>query len=237
MHNHIPCLRKAGFGAWWADGHPMNASCALEGHVQTNNRAELAAVLHALRNESRDVHIKTDSAYVLRGCLQHRWAWAAIGWDKVQNADLWKQVHDLLQRRVSSVVLSKVKGHATPKDVAAGRVSARDKHGNDAADCLASAGASSHAAPPLVVREVMHRRAVAKAVQTMMIAVLAARMHSLANNADDNISRASSDSGSCSSNHTSTSISESLTDSSASSSSSSSVQHDLPVHTGTNHPT
>ena len=72
VHNQIPSLRRAGVGAWWADNHPMNVSVPLEGHTQTNNRAELSAVLHVLKHEPRDVHIKTDSEYVLQGCLRHR---------------------------------------------------------------------------------------------------------------------------------------------------------------------
>ena len=156
VHNQIPSLRRAGYGAWWADDHPMNVSLPLAGHTQTNNRAELSAVLHVLQHEPRDVHIKTDSEYVLQGCLRHRFTWAATNWTKVRNADLWQQVHSCLQRRASGVRLSKVKGHATSKDVAKGSVTSRDKHGNDSADSLASLAAMSHAMPAHVVRSFLH---------------------------------------------------------------------------------
>jgi ribonuclease HI len=174
--NQVATLRKAGYGAWWADGHPTNISMALPGHVQTNNRAELAAVLHVLQVEPRKLLIKTDSDYVLKGCLHHRHVWATAGWAGLMNADLWRQVHSHLESRNTVVVFSKVKGHATPEDVAGGLVSARDKHGNDAADALAGKGARSHASSGEHVRYVMHRRSVTKAVQLMMLDILSARM-------------------------------------------------------------
>jgi len=112
VHNQISILRRAGFGAWWADNHELNVSKPLEGYAQTNNRAELAAVLHVLRHEPRDVHIKTDSAYVWQGCLKHRHTWAAAGWRGVHNSDLWLDVHELLQLRGASVLSPRSK--ATP---------------------------------------------------------------------------------------------------------------------------
>ena len=144
VHNQSASLRRAGVGAWWAEGHGSNISELLVGHEQTNNRAELTAVLKVLLSEARPVHIKTDSKYVLDGCLKHRFAWAALKWHHVRNADLWKQVHGLLNMRGDQVRMSKVKGHATIHDVAKGRVSERDKMGNDAADCLAKAAAKAN---------------------------------------------------------------------------------------------
>ena len=82
-----------------------------------------------------------------RGCLRLRFDWAALGWSGIANADLWQQVHALMLDRNDDVTVSKVKGHATPQDVAAGRVSERDKRGNDRADKLATNGAKSHAMP------------------------------------------------------------------------------------------
>ena len=61
------CSRIAGCGAFWADEHPFNADFALFGDEQTNNRAELRAVLYATRIELRPVEIRTDSAYVTDG--------------------------------------------------------------------------------------------------------------------------------------------------------------------------
>ena len=58
---------------------PQQVSMAMDGHLQTNNRAELDAVLDVLNHEPRNVHIKTDSEHVLKGCLVHRFSWAAVG--------------------------------------------------------------------------------------------------------------------------------------------------------------
>ena len=233
--NQIASLRRAGFGAWWADDHPKNFSCALEGQYQTNNRAELAAVLQVLRTELRKVHIKTDSAYVLRGCQRLRFVWAALGWLGILNTDLWQQVHALMLARGDDVAISKVKGHATAQDVAAGRVTQRDKQGNDSADKLATNGAKSNSMPPEHVRDVLHRRSVTKAVQSMMIAILSARMHA-SNRHSDGSSAHSIDSDSDSLLLSSSSC----TESSCSESSSELFEihlTDLAIHSGFDHPT
>jgi ribonuclease HI len=175
MQNQSPALRRAGVGAWWCDGHPKNASKPLDGHTQTNQRAELAAVLYVLEIETRPVHIKSDSKYVVQGVLKHRFAWCALGWSRVANAVLWQKVHALLQSRTSEVTISKVKGHASEQDVRKKKVEWFDKRGNDAADELASAGARQHAVSADEVQRDLARKAVARDVQLMMIDTLCAR--------------------------------------------------------------
>ena len=55
--------------------------------------------------------------------------------------DLWHQLDELIDARPSGTFLiTKVTGHATAADVAAGRAALQDKMGNDAADALAVAG-------------------------------------------------------------------------------------------------
>ena len=110
VHNQRECLRRAGLGAWWADDHENNISEPLPGIAQTNQRAELFAVIRALQIEHRPLHVKTDSKYVLDGCLCHRFAWAALGWRKVKNADLWKQLHALLEDRNCSFTKASLLG-------------------------------------------------------------------------------------------------------------------------------
>ena len=231
IYNQIPSLRRAGFGGWWADNHHMNFSMPLEGDDHTNNRAELSAVLHVLKNEPRPVHIKTDSAYALRGCLVHRFAWFADGWQKVLHADLWKQLHDILQMRGDSVTVSKVKGHATFEDVQKGVVTSRDKHGNDGADSLANSAAESISLPPHMVHEIKHRRAVVRDMQYMMVEILNARMQQIARRSAS-INDSDSDSLHLSS--------RSSTESSSTELSSEHVQIDicdLAIHSGIDHPT
>ena len=119
--------------------------------------------------ESRPVHVKSDSEYVVKGCLRHRFTWAALGWHKVRNADLWQEAHSFLQERRGQVVMFKVKGHATWRDVRHGRVLAADKHGNDKADALATAGAAMHSLSKQFVSEHLTRTKVTYDLQHMMV--------------------------------------------------------------------
>ena len=43
--NQYRALRRAGIGGYWADNHPFNFGVPLETGEQTNNRAEMAAVM------------------------------------------------------------------------------------------------------------------------------------------------------------------------------------------------
>ena len=154
-----------------------------------------------------------------------------------KNTDLWWEVHAILEQRGAAVAFCKVKGHATREDVSSGRVLAADKRGNDAADFLATEGAKSHCLPDDVVRDVKHRRYVARAVQTMMVEVLTARAQHVASLASSNdmASNPSSDSLLVSSSSSSESMSE---DSYSSCSSEAfNVQSSLAIHSGIDHPT
>ena len=104
----------------------------------------------------------TRLSYVYNGCLKLRYVWAATGWSGVENVDLWREVHAILEQRGAAVAFCKVKGHATSKDVLSGRVCAADKHGNNAADFLATEGAKSHCLSANMVRDVTHRRFVTR---------------------------------------------------------------------------
>ena len=66
-------------------------------------------------------------------------------------------------------------GHATSKDFSWGHVTARDKHGHDAADRLAGDGAAAHALPERTVKEVRHSKMVVRDVQLMMVDIWLAR--------------------------------------------------------------
>eukprot|EP00660_Eupelagonema_oceanica_P019406 gene19406-biopygen43710 len=87
----------AGAGIFYGDGNQANTSFRVEG-LATNQRAELAAVLHCLRTEQRPVHIRTDSKYVQLGIELWRHQWRAKGWyqkalknQEIDHADLWQQ--------------------------------------------------------------------------------------------------------------------------------------------------
>ena len=60
-------LRRAGCGIFYADGHPLNFSCLQPGFSQTNQRAELLAIILALRRDNRSLEVRTDSQYCFDG--------------------------------------------------------------------------------------------------------------------------------------------------------------------------
>ena len=66
----------------------------------TNNRMEMSAIIHALKSVSGlkdDVHILTDSVYVIRGCTEWVHGWRRRGWktaegEDVANRDMWEEL-------------------------------------------------------------------------------------------------------------------------------------------------
>eukprot|EP00973_Karenia_brevis_P027466 3788249-Karenia_brevis.AAC.1 len=103
----------------------MNVSEPVTGEIQTNNRAELQAVVKVIQLESRPVELRTDSAYVYNGIMQHMSHWRQAGWRRkgsfISNADLWQELDVFLSGRpATSVRVTKVKGHASCEDVSEG---------------------------------------------------------------------------------------------------------------------
>eukprot|EP00662_Eupelagonemidae_sp_cell21_P015808 gene15808-biopygen88115 len=135
---------RAGAGIFYGVGSKNNRALEVTG-PQTNQRAELRAVLHCLENEPEPMHIKTDSMYVQSGIATYRHRWRAKGWysrpvkcEEIGHADLWHRVDHLLQqRKEGEVVVSWVKGHALPRHINAGMTSEEDIWGNNQADILA----------------------------------------------------------------------------------------------------
>ena len=75
----------------------------------------------------------------------------------------------------TSVVFTKVKGHATGVDVLRGRVDACDKFGNDGADLLAVEGAASHCVAPDILARTHARKNAAQGLHQMMLGIIAQR--------------------------------------------------------------
>ena len=110
----------------------------LPGLAQSNQRAELFAVLVACLRDPRPLDIRSDSEWVCKGVSSWR-TWAAGGWQG-DHADLWNMLVCELSSRACDVSVSWVKGHATSIDVDRGRTTSEDKAGNDCADKLLSRG-------------------------------------------------------------------------------------------------
>lgn len=114
-----------------------NISERLQGEPQTNQRAELTAILRALETigVTQDVEIRTDSKYSIQCVTEWYVNWERNGWKTrdgpVKNKDLVQAIRDRLEERESKGGRTQfiwVKGHDTDL-------------GNIAADRLAVDGA------------------------------------------------------------------------------------------------
>jgi ribonuclease HI len=111
---------------------------ALEGPLQTNQRAELTAILRALQlvHKTQDIEIITDSNYSINCSTVWYKTWYKNGWKtstngEVVNKDIVVDIRKLIDRRDAagaSTDFTWIKGHANDP-------------GNEAADKLAVAGA------------------------------------------------------------------------------------------------
>eukprot|EP00662_Eupelagonemidae_sp_cell21_P057935 gene57935-biopygen70992 len=115
------CLRggrlSAGAGVFYGTGHQANRALPVPGR-QCNARAELVAVLHVLRTEPRPVVVRSDCKYVVDGVNSGRETWRAKAWFRrplegrlIANADLWKELDQLLELRETAFEVKWTKGH------------------------------------------------------------------------------------------------------------------------------
>ena len=126
----------AGYGVYWSDAryHHLNLACRLAGPLQTNNRAELTAILRAIETcpePSKPLRIFTDSQYAMKAVTQWIPTWKRNGWrtstgGDVQNKDLIVSLDHALTSRMPRPSLVYVRAHA-------------GTHGNEMADRYAGA--------------------------------------------------------------------------------------------------
>ncbi|KAJ8132889.1 hypothetical protein O1611_g740 [Lasiodiplodia mahajangana] len=129
----------AGVGVFFGQSDKRNVSERLEGDIQTNQRAELTAVIRALERTKNDAKIRifTDSKYTIDCSINWYRSWVKNNWkkpngDDVLNQDLIKRIRALIDKRDEAgytTLFQWVKGHASSA-------------GNLAADKLAVAGAN-----------------------------------------------------------------------------------------------
>ena len=139
IHTDGACKGNPGPGGWGVLLQSGDHERELfGGEAQTtNNRMELMAVIQALMALKRpcQVEIHLDSEYVRKGITEWVAGWKAKGWrtaskQPVKNADLWKQLDELVHNTEHELSWHWVKGHA-------GHV------GNERADELANRGVNS----------------------------------------------------------------------------------------------
>lgn len=114
---------RGGLGVYFPNDEYKNISMPLSGK-QTNNRAELSAIIQALQtvDTTKNLIIYTDSQYAINGIQ---------GINKInRNADLFTEISDLVALRKSRPRFAWVKGHTGELD------------GNFYADLLAGEGIS-----------------------------------------------------------------------------------------------
>ncbi|POS72489.1 ribonuclease H [Diaporthe helianthi] len=128
----------AGVGVFFGDGDPRNISERLSGMPQTNQRAELTAILRALETVPLDqgVMIWSDSMYAINCVTEWFVRWEKNGWKthkgQVQNRDLVEAVLVKIREREShgtTTLIKWIKGHESSA-------------GNISADKLAVGGAN-----------------------------------------------------------------------------------------------
>ncbi|POR30933.1 Ribonuclease H [Tolypocladium paradoxum] len=123
-------------GSSLANGKAGSRAGRLEGEPQTNQRAELMAMLRALEIAPVDqtVQIVSDSQYSINCVTQWAIGWKKKGWvtatgDKVKNQDIIRAVLDRMEERTRAgggTYFQWVKGHASDRgNVAADRLAVR----------------------------------------------------------------------------------------------------------------
>ena len=124
QHNAI-----SGAGIWIADGHPLNRAFRVPGQEQSNQTAEIAAIVVALQAAPRsaDLTIITDSRYAIQSLTRSLERHEDTAWVGVPNTPWLKAAAYHLRVRSAPTKLKWVKGH-------------NGTTGNEEADKLAAEG-------------------------------------------------------------------------------------------------
>jgi len=121
---------RAGSGIWYGNEDPRNMAIRVPGEKQSNQIAELLAILHATKNTpgNQDLKICSDSRFAIDGLTKYAQNWEAKDWINVRHGDLFKCTTAWMRARTGKTTLKWVKGHSGIE-------------GNEGADRLAAEGA------------------------------------------------------------------------------------------------
>lgn len=133
---------KAGWGVYFPDYNYLSESCRLDGSEQTNNRAELMAIIRAIQlnpDPKAQLHIFTDSQYSINCLTDWQFKWRRNNWKRgkdedVKNKDLIRLCEFEIRKCAHRPIITYVKGHSSNK-------------GNKEADRLAVIGAAMPSIP------------------------------------------------------------------------------------------
>jgi len=127
------CKGNPGIGGWGALISNDKKKLEIAGFslMTTNNEMELMAVLRSLKRikgEGKDIHLYSDSKYVIQGITEWLPNWKTKGWRNaskkpIANAELWREIDQLNQRH--NISWFWVEGHSGVE-------------GNEKADALAN---------------------------------------------------------------------------------------------------
>ncbi|EIN12318.1 RnaseH-domain-containing protein, partial [Punctularia strigosozonata HHB-11173 SS5] len=109
---------------------PANQAVRIPGRSQSNQLAEVTAIVLALRKIGNFVPIvfRTDSMYTINGLTRYLGSWEDCGWIGVANSHAFRAAAGLLRTRTAVTKFQWVKGHSGIE-------------GNEMADRLAESGA------------------------------------------------------------------------------------------------
>ena len=167
-------LRRCGYGLFWGSRqHPWNRARKLQGPHQVVPRAELRALLEAVRMTNLPIKVLVDCKFVVDG-----FKLLDEGKDisHLDHQDLWQALREAMQGGVPHrVQVTKVKAHTTLRDVERGIISFENRWYNDKVDQLAKDGAKMHELPAGAVKAARQRKRWAIILQTMQVRILKAR--------------------------------------------------------------
>lgn len=135
---------SGGIGIYFSRDNDKNLSLSLPGDLQTNNRAELFAILVALQiiqdNYDEPIVICTDSKYSINSLTLWMKKWKTNHWmsankKPVLNKDLLLQINDILEKHIN-ITFRHIIAHTDNNDP--------DSIGNREADRLATLASISH---------------------------------------------------------------------------------------------
>ena len=117
------CSNNPGPGGWAFYLHTESVKKTISGFEKetTNNRMELIATIKALEysyaEDFTEIHLYTDSKYVMQGITLWCKSWLKNNWmtaskKPVKNKDLWQQLLNLTSVKTAKINWFWVKGHS-----------------------------------------------------------------------------------------------------------------------------